>query len=562
LARQQDAQAINRFTRHEVKNGLLAGIELCDSLQNSYSNMNNGLQLTGGAASGGPVLGRSTGEGKPVADSAAPQKEAGVSRIIKELDSQLHLTLDTILAKAMARDIIHEVYEPRFEQVNIKDLVSGYAIGIGHSVLFPIEVIPADIPNLLLDPQQVRYIHRNAVSNACKYGRPGGVVKTTVLYHELRKELELRVINEPGHGHTEIIALGEEAHRAVFAQGKLLHNHLQSGKKFVSSGDGAWIMQKCAKTMKGECQIRFEDGQTVFSFTCPAAPASPASPATTPLSESQLLSSSPSSSRDFVVPEDTWAIAIDDSRIQRSIMTRILLNTGVERSRLVVLGKEVSEVEGCGDHLVGLLREYPKAKFLVLVDENLDFRETDSDEVVLLSGSVVLQEILQNLPPEDEARLLVLVRSANDAEKDVACYFERTHGFFPKALMQQERIREFLEPLWTKRFPVLNRRGLHRRADSDISIDLQAEFAVSLKRVDNLVNESSGSANIDSWSAIWGALHQLKGDLIILEPSSNLNAITSLIESMRGSTMPTDFLHKWPRRQKMIENEVRDVYTV
>jgi hypothetical protein len=34
LARQQDAQAINRFTRHEV-NGLLVGIELCDSLMNS-----------------------------------------------------------------------------------------------------------------------------------------------------------------------------------------------------------------------------------------------------------------------------------------------------------------------------------------------------------------------------------------------------------------------------------------------------------------------------------------------------------------------------------------------
>jgi hypothetical protein len=44
------------------------------------------------------------------------------------------------------------------------------------------------------------------------------------------------------HGHTEIMRWGE-AHRAVFAQ-KLLHNHLQSGKKFVSSGDGAWIMQK------------------------------------------------------------------------------------------------------------------------------------------------------------------------------------------------------------------------------------------------------------------------------------------------------------------------------
>jgi hypothetical protein len=33
--------------------------------------------------------------------------------------------------------------------------------------------------------------------------------------------------------------------------------------------------------------------------------------------------------------------------------------------------------------------------------------------------------------PEDEARLLVLVRSANDSAKDVERYFERTHGFFP-----------------------------------------------------------------------------------------------------------------------------------
>jgi hypothetical protein len=50
--------------------------------------------------------------------------------------------------------------------------------------------------------------------------------------------MEMLVINEPGHGHAEIIALGEDASGAVFAQGKLLHNHLQSRKR-VSSGDGA-----------------------------------------------------------------------------------------------------------------------------------------------------------------------------------------------------------------------------------------------------------------------------------------------------------------------------------
>jgi signal transduction histidine kinase len=542
LARQQDAQAINRFTRHEVKNGLLVGIELCDSLKNSYADVDNGIQLMPDmdAVSGGHGPDRNTVEKEPIAYSAIPQIQAGMSRLIKELDSQLHQTLDTVLAEAMARDIIHEVYEPRLERVNIKDVLAGSAIDIGRSLVFPLELIPADIPNLLLDPQQVRYIHRNAVSNACKYGKPGGVVKTTILYHKGRNELEMLVINEPGHGHAEIIALGEDASGAVFAQGKLLHNHLQSGKKYVSSGDGAWIMQKCARTMKGECSIRFEEGQTVFCFTCPAAP----------LAESNL-----SSSRDFVVPDDTWAIAIDDSRIQRKIMTRILLDAGVDRSRLLILGKEASEVDGCGDLLRDLLQEYPKAKFLVLVDENLDFLEADSEQVVL-SGSVVLNEILHNLPPEDEARVLVLVRSANDSAKDVERYLERTHGFFPKAPMQQERIREILEPLWNKRFPVTNNKCSLPRVSSETSIDLFAEFVASLERIDGLVNESSAN---DSWSAIWGVLHQLKGDLIILEPCSNLSSISSWIESMRGSTIPTDFPGKWPRLRQMIEHEVTNI---
>jgi hypothetical protein len=76
------------------------------------------------------------------------------------------------------------------------------------------------------------------------------------------------------------------------------------------------------------------------------------------------------------------------------------------------------------------------------VDENLDFREADSEQVVL-SGSVVLKEILHNLPPEDEARVLVLVRSANDSAKDVERYVERTHGFFPKGCNKSEYVRSW-----------------------------------------------------------------------------------------------------------------------
>jgi hypothetical protein len=148
------------------------------------------------------------------------------------------------------------------------------------------------------------------------------------------------------------------------------------------------------------------------------------------------------------------------------------------------------------------------------------------------------------------------VRSANDSAKDVERYIERTHGFFPKAPMQQERIREILEPLWNKRFAVTNNKCSLPRVSSETSIDLLAEFVSSLERVDGLVNENSPT---DSWCAIWGVLHQLKGDLIILEPCSNLSDITSWIESLRGSTMPTDFPGKWPRLRKMIEHEVANI---
>jgi hypothetical protein len=76
----------------------------------------------------------------------------------------------------MARDIIHEVYEPRLERVNIKDVLAGPRL---------ISVVPSisarahssRYSQFAIDPQQVRYIHRNAVSNACKYGKPGEALR-------------------------------------------------------------------------------------------------------------------------------------------------------------------------------------------------------------------------------------------------------------------------------------------------------------------------------------------------------------------------------------------------
>ena len=60
------------------------------------------------------------------------------------------------------------------------------------------------LPAVDIDPQLLRHIHRNAVSNAAKYGKKGGVVTTEIGVKD--HWLTLRVINEPGEGHAAMCA--------------------------------------------------------------------------------------------------------------------------------------------------------------------------------------------------------------------------------------------------------------------------------------------------------------------------------------------------------------------
>ncbi|KAG7336808.1 hypothetical protein IV203_020516 [Nitzschia inconspicua] len=103
--------------------------------------------------------------------------------------------------------------------------------------------------------------------------------------------------------------------------------------------------------------------------------------------------------------------------------------------------------------VLGLLQDNPDSKMLILIDENLDYYKSNTgDESVALSGSIIMQDILRALSPEQERRILALVRSANDSTTDVQMYIERTHGFFPKAPMLKDRVREIICPLWAGKF--------------------------------------------------------------------------------------------------------------
>ena len=104
-------------------------------------------------------------------------------------------------------------------------------------------------------------------------------------------------MNEPGEGHNRLVSMGREASKAVFEPATRLHDEGDRGDN-LSSGDGSWIMQKCAKNLGGTCDIVFEEHQTKFSVECQASP---------------HYNSDDAKASMFELPADTWAIGLDDS---------------------------------------------------------------------------------------------------------------------------------------------------------------------------------------------------------------------------------------------------------
>jgi signal transduction histidine kinase len=176
-----------------------------------------------------------------------------------DLEGTLHEILDTVLAEATARDVIHEAYEPQKEALDIRDELYKSIGSAASAERFPVTISPPDMPRLWMDPQLLRYIHRNAISNAVKYGKRDGIIRTEVRYSPNTRVFELDVINQPGRHHADLVAMGPAASRAVFRSRTRLHNSMGEGDSDgennfgkigrLSAGDGAWIMEKCAKTL-------------------------------------------------------------------------------------------------------------------------------------------------------------------------------------------------------------------------------------------------------------------------------------------------------------------------
>jgi hypothetical protein len=577
-AREKDAEA-NRFTRHEVKNGLLAAIGLCDSLRDTLIDKNSLLStpIPGGepVSSNNLIAAEKFAQllslrGSLTALQKMPVSSGGhnpadlatdLGRCLGELHKTLHEVLDTILAEAMARDVIHEVYEPKLEKVDIKAILCGSNLNVfkeSRLERFPFLTHPNPLPTFAFDPQLLKYIHRNAISNGCKYGKKGGLVLTELHYNAKQGMFQMDVVNLPGEHHDKLVAMGDAASVAVFSPRKRLHTEFsrsdnKSQSEFIdshSSGDGAWIMTKCAKTLGGECSIKFESSRTVFSLRCPIVNF-----------EDSVTKSTSIHPSNFKLPDNVWGIAIDDSKIQRKLLHRFLQLVGVQRDRCIVQGQNMQEIEGFDDFVVDHIEQYPDDYFVLIADENLDVVDDSLTTHVTISGSMCIENIRHRLRPDQERRMLALVRSANDSSRDIAIYNSRAHGFLPKAPIQKQRVLEMLAPAWEKRFPpggwadedahvtssvptLVDDTGTDSEED-DLELQINmAELRAEVEELDAICSADDDTL-AEKWPLIWERLHALKGDLKSLPDNGRAAAAVETISSLRGSALPINFRGRW-----------------
>jgi len=450
--RKKDSEA-SRFARDEVKDSLEAAIGMVDSIKNTMESP-NGMEMNGETiinASVETVQSDNQAQGSRALGKAhIPLDFSGCMR---KLDEKLREVLDTLMTEAMTRDVVNEMYQPQNEITDIRSLLSktNHMASSDVDDRFPIFESMDPFPKILIDPDLVCLFHRHAVSNAVKYGKPGGVVQTRLAYETKNKQLLISVTNQPGNNHAVLVEMNEDETAKIFSAGTSLKVNNRPVDKAsddlfakTPAGDGAWIMQKCAMTMGGQCTIKFEKNSTTLFLSCPADVASD------DLYTSGVLEKDSASL--FEVPKNTWGIAVDDSGIQRKLMDRFMSVAGIERSRRRILGGSDQEILGFNEYLEKLIRENPDDRFLVIVDETLIVVEENGSQKTI-SGSKCIASLLHILKPEDSQRLLALVRSEADSSIDIAMYKARTHGFISKSHIHKDMVLPIIECWWKLRFP-------------------------------------------------------------------------------------------------------------
>jgi hypothetical protein len=251
--------------------------------------------------------------------------------------------------------------------------------------------------------------------------------------------------------------------------------------------------------------------------------------------------------KSFRLPQNLYGIAIDDSKIQRKLLTRFFMYAGIPPDRIIIKGETNDEILHFGDWASAFIDSHPSDLFFMLVDENLEVEvDSSNTKFITVSGSKLVSEMRERMLPDQERRLLALIRSANDSASDVAIYNSRAHGYVPKTPIKKETVLDLVVPAWKNRFLDVER-------EPDPVVVEVDEAEITLKDLESIISEiTTRYADLDremlekKWVIIWEKVHALKGDLQTLPLKSDnfLNAL-QLINSLRGPEPPKDFRRTW-----------------
>lgn len=367
----------------------------------------------------------------------------------------------------------------------------------------------------------------------------------------------MRVTNLPGPNHDLIREMGPVAEDLVFAKGGALSTMLARRGANVKekTSNGAWIVQKGAEVMGGTCIMRFLPEKTEFILRFPTETAKEG--------EADDVDDETPKER-FRIPDNTWGIAIDDSKIQRKLLERFLQYAGVRKDQIIVLGKDTTEIEGFVDFVSDFLDQHPNEHIFIIADENLDVVLDDAHHTTV-SGSLCIESIRKRVLPDQERRMLALVRSANDSANDVAIYNSRAHGFLPKAPLQRDKIPAMISPLWEKRYPKSLAKSLYESKGSDEDVDDGYESEIIISRSDlrqSVIGIERIVAGLEEedlrrrWGMIWEKLHALKGDMLTYDSGNEVRQVVYQINSLRGRSLPPNFLKRWAEIKKLVEEAI------
>jgi hypothetical protein len=274
--------------------------------------------------------------------------------------------------------------------------------------------------------------------------------------------------------------------------------------------------------MGGSCRMVFQPDRTVFTFSVPAPVSAPSQPY-----DSYQLN-----------PEIVWMLGVDDCEFQRYLLGLFFTHTlAIRPDHVHMVGETSKQLQELSDIIVERMESLPPDALLVaIVDENLAGALPGVGSHGVVSGSHAVHDARRRLAPRTEARLLTLIRSANDSAREREFYLAHAPGTVSKG-SQGRLLRSILDAAVHRFGPGCLASTAEDTPDSGTP---DPQLKVAARELQKTV------ATVDEWAELpWAEvskdLHRMKGIIMSVQTQDSAPDDAPLLDAL-------SVLHGCPQR--------------